>query len=845
MYSSFSNKGPKFSPKKSPSQDRLNVDISIVHKPKPNKKDLAKSSSRSMIRKDKSVDSCRKKKRVNTCLKQMSPKLKKISQFLTPYQEHKEDLEEYNSFSGTKRPPVFLPKPSAQPHKESEALKKQKENFLELLTYLKNAKNRRKNSTKIGKNSTSFNRRRASKQQVSNISIVPEGDREIKTDDKESHRSLAVNKSLHLKLGRKNAVTRIRKRSSKGFRSIRDIIKYPYQDDYVEMPPSTLLKSGLRSYSSVSRNKISRTKDDKTLYDSNNLTSINSVRSHITNPYEEIQMKRSFSKNRMKKLPKLEKSSEDILEDRINSLTRCFSKESSKNEPKIFLKRGKSMDQNVIMMRKFAQRYEELLALKPATKKIKLSPNQKQFIRDCKKWLKRALQDPNLLQKEDFVDEFKWTQTDDIFKGQHNGLNAQGHGVCFTRTNNLIEGIFKENTLTKGIAKILYSNGEYFSGEVTQGGLKNGKGTYYYSNGDRYDGQFLNDKRIGNSRLIFDDKSEYIGQFIDDEADGHGIYTDPQGNRYMSISETMDRTSDHHQDGGSGHFLRGRLYGKGEIHFKNGDHYSGQFKASKRHGEGTMTYNAPISEVDFSNLGTYYGNWVNDQRHGKGEMEFTDGTSFTGKWNNDEMRYGEYKRPGSIIYKGHLSNKKYHGSGKITLNSGTTILGEFCKGEFPKSGTILFQNGLKFEGLIEDTQIGDKGKLTYKNGDIYEGFFKNKMRNGFGTFLEANGNKYEGRWEKDQQQGEGKQFLKSKKEFYEGGFNSGKRHGFGRYINHKGQLYIGEWNNGKKINSKKYQDNAKDLECVNCIVSSEEYHEVINSFLSPKSSTGMEVKVFQ
>lgn len=100
----------------------------------------------------------------------------------------------------------------------------------------------------------------------------------------------------------------------------------------------------------------------------------------------------------------------------------------------------------------------------------------------------------------------------------------------------------------------------------------------------------------------------YIGQFIDDEADGHGIYTDQEGNRYMSVASPVNKYSIV-SDNKSGNFLRGRLYGKGEINFKNGDHFIGNFKGSKRHGIGEMTYKTPISETDFSNLGTYFGNW--------------------------------------------------------------------------------------------------------------------------------------------------------------------------------------------------------------------------------------------
>ena len=132
-------------------------------------------------------------------------------------------------------------------------------------------------------------------------------------------------------------------------------------------------------------------------------------------------------------------------------------------------------------------------------------------------------------------------------------------------------------------------------------------------------------------------------------------------------------------------------------------------------------------------------------------------------------------------------------------------------------------------------QIGDKGKLVYQNGGVYDGFFKDGLRHGFGTFTEENGNKYEGRWENDQQQGEGKQFLEFKKEFYEGNFIIGKRDGFGKRVNHKGELYIGQWRNGSQVESVRFHQK----------IPVSQYQSLIEKFLYKKSVTEMEVKIFQ
>ena len=103
--------------------------------------------------------------------------------------------------------------------------------------------------------------------------------------------------------------------------------------------------------------------------------------------------------------------------------------------------------------------------------------------------------------------------------------------------NQIIEGFFTYGKLQRCKAKILYPNGEYYYGMVTLNGVKDGQGLYYYANGDIYDGKFVKNKRIGKASLKFNDGSEYIGQFINDQADGHGLFTDTHGSRYQSIVE--------------------------------------------------------------------------------------------------------------------------------------------------------------------------------------------------------------------------------------------------------------------------------------------------------------------
>lgn len=86
-------------------------------------------------------------------------------------------------------------------------------------------------------------------------------------------------------------------------------------------------------------------------------------------------------------------------------------------------------------------------------------------------------------------------------------------------------------------------------------GKRNTKGCHYYLNGDFYEGEWLNDKRIGKGKLMFQDGSHLISQFIDDQADGHGIYEDKYGNSFQSIVQ-----EDKDGSGETGAIRNGKLF---------------------------------------------------------------------------------------------------------------------------------------------------------------------------------------------------------------------------------------------------------------------------------------------
>jgi len=248
----------------------------------------------------------------------------------------------------------------------------------------------------------------------------------------------------------------------------------------------------------------------------------------------------------------------------------------------------------------------------------------------------------------------KLTISGDLFLGEVENGQANGYGIILTNINLLIEGNFRDGVIEEGKVRILYPDGEVYSGLVKEGGIRQGEGIHYYSNGDIYDGEFMENQRVGKSRLRFHDGSEYIGQFIEDTADGHGLFTDKEGNRYMSLADDQSHNKEDSKKIVNGYFLKGKLYGKGEIKYKNGNCYIGILKGTKRHGKGNMMIITSKNENDRLDIGEYEGEWVRDKREGFGRMNYANGEVFEGTWQGDLRYKGELTEGNGQTYEGRF-----------------------------------------------------------------------------------------------------------------------------------------------------------------------------------------------
>ena len=157
-------------------------------------------------------------------------------------------------------------------------------------------------------------------------------------------------------------------------------------------------------------------------------------------------------------------------------------------------------------------------------------------------------------------------------------------------------------------------------------------GTTNHSNGDKYVGEFKDNKYNGQGTFYFLANNQfkgdkYVGSFKDDYRHGQGTATYSDGEKYV------------------GAFKDDKYHGQGTRTFTNGEKYVGEFKNDEYNGQGV--YYSPGGE-------RYVGEWRDGKRNGQGTTFFSDGKKYVGGFTNNSFN-GQgtlFALNGSVIYQG-------------------------------------------------------------------------------------------------------------------------------------------------------------------------------------------------
>jgi hypothetical protein len=261
-----------------------------------------------------------------------------------------------------------------------------------------------------------------------------------------------------------------------------------------------------------------------------------------------------------------------------------------------------------------------------------------------------------------------------------------------------------------------FANGDKYVGEFKDD-KRNGQGTYTYTNGNKYVGEYRDDKRSGQGTETFAKSgSKYVGEYKDSKWHGQGTYTFTNGNKYV------------------GEFRDGNFHGQGTFTFASGSKYVGEFRDDKRNGQGTYTFaNGKIQKGMFEN-GKFVGKGF---AHAKSidsidSSKFKPGIKYINYTDSSCRNYKKEVCVNNIDYEYLCNNAKSiteHARG-VTASAYRSAFGNFIRGgnfgslkinfRAPKYCAVSFVISGVFKGSSTRKVISGRGStfIVTKSGKI-------------------------------------------------------------------------------------------------------------------------------
>ncbi len=293
------------------------------------------------------------------------------------------------------------------------------------------------------------------------------------------------------------------------------------------------------------------------------------------------------------------------------------------------------------------------------------------------------------------------------------------HALLFIATGQ-IHAQCKEGNCYNGYGTYYYSNGPRYEGNWREG-QRHGKGTLYFNDGAEHSGEWENDELV-KCRCTNSDGSRYEGEIRDQNYEGEGTYYFTDGGRYVGEWKDGERNGQGTLYDGkkvrySGMWRDGELYGQGTYYYSNGGRYEGAMVRGMKDGIGTLYYGDGTK---------YSGRWVNDMKNGKGMITYSNGSQYTGEWKDDQKSgRGTYNYSEGDKYVGEWKDNMKHGEGIYYYKGGHSYSGEWKNDKKNGYGVYTFEAGIQYQGQWRDNDRHGAGKMIDDGVVITEGFWVN------------------------------------------------------------------------------------------------------------------------
>jgi len=263
------------------------------------------------------------------------------------------------------------------------------------------------------------------------------------------------------------------------------------------------------------------------------------------------------------------------------------------------------------------------------------------------KWKEGQLNGDAVLKKTDGSSYKRIYKDDEVIKEQILTARTDTKKVIDYGDGDKYEGEVNKAGEPHGRGTMFYKDGSRHEGEYLNGS-RNGHGVFYYSTGDRYDGEWKDGVYDGHGIICYKDGDIFECDFKEGKENGYGLFICTDGRILRQVWENGSKVSEEKVDVGEG----SSFVMKRTVSYSNGNKYEGEVSLSgERSGYGSLI---------MVNGDKYEGEWANDVKHGHGVEVWATGARYEGEW-KDGKKDGE----GILTGRGGIKSKQVWENGKL------------------------------------------------------------------------------------------------------------------------------------------------------------------------------------